>query len=119
MELIKLFQPLEENFIDPLYLSSDSVVGVVKEKIKYMYPSDNGVFIKKIIENGIFSSFSSYVYKDNFVFGIRKDFNGNKEFWYNFDNNTKLSITSSIKENEEKKEEKKRRKKRRRKKRRK
>ena len=93
---IKLFQPLDPVFFDPLYISSDTYIGVVKEKIKYMYPSDNGLFIKKIIENGIFSSYSSFVIKDEMIFGIRKDSSKNTEFWYRYDmQGTGLSISKN------------------------
>ena len=64
---LKLFQPLDDIFTDPMYVSSDTFIGVVKEKIKYMFPSDNGLFIKKILENGIFSSYSSFVIKDEML----------------------------------------------------
>ena len=93
---IKLFQPLDSVFMDPLYISSDTYIGVVKEKIKYMFPSDNGLFIKKIIENGIFSSYSSFVIKDDMIFGIRKDSSKNTEFWYRYDiQGTGLSISKN------------------------
>ena len=94
--LIKTFAPLDNIFCEPMYLSSDAYLGQIKAKIKYMFPADNGVFIKKVLENGIFSSFSSYVLKDDMVFGIRKDQEKNKEFWYHYDNNgTSLSISQS------------------------
>ena len=93
---IKLFQPLDTVFTDPLYISSDTYIGVVKEKIKYMFPSDNGLFIKKILENGIFSSYSSFVIKDDMIFGIRKDSSKNTEFWYRYDmQGTGLSISKN------------------------
>ena len=93
---IKLFQPLDTVFSDPLYISSDTYIGVVKEKIKYMFPSDNGLFIKKIIENGIFSSYSSFIIKDDIIFGIRKDTSKNTEFWYRYDmQGTGLSISKN------------------------
>ena len=93
---LKLFQPLNDVFSDPLYISSDTFIGVVKEKIKYMFPSDNGLFIKKILENGIFSSYSSFVVKDDMIFGIRKDQSLNTEFWYRYDNEgTALSISKN------------------------
>ena len=93
---IKLFQPLDTVFTDPLYISSDTYIGVVKEKIKYMFPSDNGLFIKKILENGIFSSYSSFVIKDEMIFGIRKDSSKNCEFWYRYDmQGTGLSISKN------------------------
>ncbi len=93
---IKLFQPLETVFIDPLYISSDTYIGVVKEKIKYMFPSDDGLFIKKVLENGIFSSYSSFVIKDDMIFGIRKDSSKNTEFWYRYDmQGTGLSISKN------------------------
>ena len=93
---LKLFQPLSDVFSDPMYISSDTFIGVVKEKIKYMFPSDNGLFIKKILENGIFSSYSSFVVKDDMIFGIRKDQTNNTEFWYRYDNEgTALSISKN------------------------
>ena len=93
---IKIFQPLDTVFTDPLYISSDTYIGVVKEKIKYMFPSDNGLFIKKILENGIFSSYSSFVIKDEMVFGIRKDTSKNTEFWHRYDiQGTSLSISKN------------------------
>ena len=93
---LKLFQPLNDVFSDPMYISSDTFIGVVKEKIKYMFPSDNGLFIKKILENGIFSSYSSFVLKDDMIFGIRKDQSKNTEFWYRYDfQGTALSISKN------------------------
>ena len=93
---IKLFQPLDTVFTDPLYISSDTYIGVVKEKIKYMFPSDNSLFIKKIIENGIYSSYSSFVLKDDIIFGIRKDASKNTEFWYRYDvQGTALSVSKN------------------------
>ena len=93
---LKLFQPLGDVFSDPMYVSSDTFIGVVKEKIKYMFPSDNGLFIKKILENGIFSSYSSFVVKDEMIFGIRKDQSKNTEFWYRYDTEgTALSISKN------------------------
>lgn len=59
-----------------LYEADDVHLAQVKEKVKYMFPSDDGVFIKKVIENGIFSSYSNYVLKDHLMFGIRHE-----EFW--------------------------------------
>jgi len=93
--LIKLFLPLEDYFGNPLYISSNTYIGEVKEKVKYMYPSDNGIFIKKVLENGIFSSYSSFVLKDDMIFGIRKDLNKNKEFWYHYNSGTSLSISQN------------------------
>ena len=93
---LKLFQPLNDTFSDPMYVSNDTFIGVVKEKIKYMFPSDNGLFIKKILENGIFSSYSSFVIKDDMIFGIRKDQSKNTEFWYRYDSQgTALSISKN------------------------
>ena len=93
---IKLFQPLDTVFTDPLYISSDTYIGVVKEKIKYMFPSDNGLFIKKIIENGIYSSYSSSILKDDMIFGIRKDSSKNTEFWFRYDvQGTSLSVSKN------------------------
>ena len=95
-QYLKLFQPLNDVFSDPMYISSDTFIGVVKEKIKYMFPSDNGLFIKKILENGIFSSYSSFVIKDDMIFGIRKDQSKNTEFWFRYDiEGTSLSIAKN------------------------
>jgi hypothetical protein len=55
-----------------LYDADDIYLGEVTERLKYMFPSDNGVFIKKVIENGIFKAYNSYVLKDNLIFGIKK-----------------------------------------------
>jgi hypothetical protein len=75
-----------------LYEADDTYVGEVREKFKYMFPTDNGIFIKKTIENGIFSSSSSYVVKDDAIFGIRTDKNGVPEFWMRFDDDVLLTI---------------------------
>jgi hypothetical protein len=79
---------IEQNI---LYDADDTCIGEVTEKIKYMFPSDNGVFIRKQISNGIFNSSSSYVRKDNLVFGIRKNNQGITEFWLRFENDVLLT----------------------------
>ena len=48
-----------------------------------MFPSDNGVFIKKLLENGIFNTTVSYVRKNDLVFGIKKNEENLNEFWLN------------------------------------
>jgi hypothetical protein len=78
--------------VHTLYDADDTCVGEVREKVKYMFATDNGVFIKKTIENGIFSCFSSYVLKDDNVFGIRLDKNGIPQFWMRFDDDVLLTV---------------------------
>jgi len=87
-----------------LYETDDIYLGEVTERIKYMFPSDNGVFIKKVIENGIFKSYNSYVLKDNLVFGIKKIKENIPEFWMRFDNDVVMTVNyigdyDSFKEN--------------------
>ena len=55
-----------------VYEADDLKVGETSERIKYMFPSDNGVFIKKLLENGIFNTTVSYIRKNDLVFGIKK-----------------------------------------------
>ena len=88
----KLFGELQSIFDGNMYIANDTCIREIKEKIKYMFPADNGIFIKKVIENGIFSSFSSFVYKDDLIFGIRKNDDESKEFWYHYPNNTCLTV---------------------------
>ena len=57
-----------------------------------MFPSDNGVFIKKLLENGIFNTTVSYVRKNDLVFGIKKNEENLNEFWLNFPDGLKLSV---------------------------
>ena len=75
-----------------LYEADDVKIGEIGEKVKYMFPSDDGVFIKKVLHNGIYKSPISYVRKDNVVFGIKTDNNLN-EFWLNFDDGVKVTVT--------------------------
>lgn len=89
---ISLAQPFDDGE-NVLYEADDICLGEVTEKVKYMFPSDNSVIIKKVIENGIFSSFSSYVLKDNLIFGIRKNHQDITEFWIRFDNDVNLSVS--------------------------
>jgi hypothetical protein len=56
-----------------------------------MFPSDNGVFIRKTLSNGIFTSNSSYIIKDNLIFGIRKNTNNITEFWLRFENDVTMT----------------------------
>ena len=53
----------EEKENVPVYEADDLKVGETNERIKYMFPSDNGVFVKKLLENGIFNTTISYVRK--------------------------------------------------------
>ena len=55
-----------------IYEEDDLKVGETSERIKYMFPSDNGEFIKKLLENGIFNTIVSYLRKNDLVFGIKK-----------------------------------------------
>ena len=75
-----------------LYYADDIKVGNIWEQTKYMFPSDDGVFIKKVLKNGIYSSPISYIRKDNLVFGIKKN-NEIKEFWLNFEDGLKLNVS--------------------------
>lgn len=77
-----------------LYDADDIYIGEVTERVKYMFPSDNGVFIKKVIENGIFKSYNSYVIKDNLVFGIKKNTENIPEFWMKFDNDVIMTVNN-------------------------
>jgi hypothetical protein len=77
---------------DLLYDANDIYLGEITERIKYMFPSDNGVFVKKIIENGIFKTFNSYVKKDNLIFGIKKNIEKVPEFWMKFDNDVTMTV---------------------------
>jgi len=77
-----------------LYDADDIYLGEVTERIKYMFPSDNGVFIKKVIETGIFKSYNSYVIKDNLVFGIKKNKENIPEFWMKFDNDVIMTVNN-------------------------
>ncbi len=93
-----------DNENDTLYDTNDIYLGEVTERIKYMFPSDNGVFIKKVIHNGIFKSYNSYVIKDNLVFGIKKNREHIAEFWIKFDNDVTMTVNNigkydSFKEN--------------------
>ena len=88
----KMFAELATVFDGNMYIANDTCIGHIKEKIKYMFPTDNGIFIKKVIENGRFSSFSSFVYKDDMIFGIRKNDDQSKEFWYHYPDDTSLNI---------------------------
>ena len=56
-----------------------------------MFPADDGVFIKKVLKNGIYNTPISYIRKDNLVFGIKEQ-NNIKEFWLNFEDGLKLNV---------------------------
>ena len=85
-------QTKEDNDSPPLYYADDIKVGEIGENVKYMFPSDDGIFIKKVLKNGIYYSPVSYIRKDNLVFGIKKE-NENNEFWLNFEDGLKLNVT--------------------------
>ena len=92
-EINELKQNLNKNSNDYFYDADDLHVGNIQEEIKYMFPSDNGVIIKKIIKTGIFKTSVSYIRKDNLTFGIKKNEDNFNEFWLDFNENTKLSVT--------------------------
>ena len=81
-----------ENSNPPLYFADDIKVGEIGENTKYMFPSDDGVFIKKVLKNGIYNSPISYIRKDNLVFGIKIENNFN-EFWLNFVDDLRLNVS--------------------------
>ena len=81
-----------KNTNQPLYYADDIKVGNIWEQTKYMFPSDDGVFIKKVLKNGIYSCPISYIRKDNLVFGIKKE-NEIKQFWLNFEDGLKLNVS--------------------------
>ena len=81
----------EENDSPPLYYADDIKVGEIGENVKYMFPSDDGIFIKKVLKNGIYYSPISYIRKDNLVFGIKKE-NEINDFWLNFEDGLKLNV---------------------------
>ena len=76
----------------PLYFADDIKVGEIGEKTKYMFPSDDGIFVKKLLKNGIYYSPVSYIRKDNLVFGIKME-NKYNEFWLNFEDGLKLNVS--------------------------
>ena len=76
----------------PLYYADDIKIGVVGENTKYMFPSDDGIFIKKVLKNGIYNSPISYIRKDDLVFGIKVE-NKYNEFWLNFKDGLRLNIS--------------------------
>jgi len=83
--LKKNLDPKEEEKENlPVYEADDLKVGETNERIKYMFPSDNGVFVKKLLENGIFNTTVSYIRKNDLVFGIKKNDENLNEFWLNF-----------------------------------
>jgi len=88
---------------DILYRGNDTKIGIVNERIKYMFPSDNGIFINKFLNYGVFNSFTSYVIKDNLLFGIRNNESDSvSEFWLKFDNDVYLTMNYSGDYNESK-----------------
>ena len=82
----------ENNNNQPLYYADDIKVGVIGENTKYMFPSDDGVFIKKVLKNGIYNLPVSYIRKDDLVFGIKLE-NNYKEFWLNFKDDLRLNVS--------------------------
>jgi len=85
-------KPVEEYKHDLLYEADDTNVGELIDKTKYMFPSDNGVIIKKYIKNGIYFSFTNYIIKDNLMFGIRDNSNNCKELWIRFENEVNMIV---------------------------
>ena len=75
-----------------LYDADDIKVGNVNERLKYMFPSDNGVIVKKVVETGIFSTAVSYIRKDDIIFGIKQSDDSTNEFWLNFDDALKMTV---------------------------
>ena len=75
-----------------LYEGDDIKIGEVNERIKYMFPCDNGILVKKVIECGIFSTAISYIRKDDLVFGIKQSDDSSNEFWLNFSPELKMSV---------------------------
>ena len=76
-----------------LYRGDDTKIGIISETVKYMFPSDNGIFINKYLRYGVFNSFTSYCIKDNLRLGIRNNQNDNMtEFWLKFDNDLYLTM---------------------------
>lgn len=86
---IELKEDLPET--NTLYLADDNKVGELVEKIKYMFPNDNGIMIRKVLLQGNYKVHHNYVIKDNLVFGINKNTQGFNEIWINFDNNVKMN----------------------------
>jgi hypothetical protein len=86
----------KEDILDPnlvLYEADDANVRELKEKVKYMFPSDGGIMIRKYIKNGIYYSFTNYVKKDNLTFGIREVQDEKiKEFWLRFENEVTMLV---------------------------
>ena len=82
----------ENNNNQPLYYADDIKVGVIGENTKYMFPSDDGVFVKKVLKNGIYNLPVSYIRKDDLVFGIKLE-NNFKEFWLNFKDDLRLNVS--------------------------
>ena len=66
----KITKIVDEYKHDLLYEADDLNVGEIIDKTKYMFPSDNGVIIKKYIKNGIYYSTTNYTLKDNLIFSL-------------------------------------------------
>ena len=82
----------EDTNNQPLYFADDIKVGEIGENTKYMFPSDDGIFIKKVLKNGIYYLPINYIRKDDLVFGIKLQ-NNFKEFWLNFKDDLRLNVS--------------------------
>ena len=77
---------------NPLYEADDINVGEVSERLKYMFPCDNGIIVKKNITTGIFTTTVSYIRKDDLIFGIKQTNDEQNEFWLNFSPELKMNV---------------------------
>lgn len=73
----------------------DSCVGVVEEREKVLYPSDNSVIrvAKRKIAGENVPSIK--VFKDNYIFGLKQSLSKEElrgEFWLQFENGTRLNV---------------------------
>ena len=85
-------QTQHEDNDNPLYEADDINVGEVSERLKYMFPCDNGVIVKKNITTGIFTTTVSYIRKDDLIFGIKQTNEEQNEFWLNFSPELKMNV---------------------------
>jgi len=90
-ELLKEQGDLIKLRTSTLYDADDLSTGEISERIKFMFPSDNGVIVKKVIQNGVYTSNSNYILKNNLIFGIREH-RKQAEFWTRFENDVLLTV---------------------------
>ena len=69
----------------------DNKAGLIEEREKFLYPSDDSVIRVCEHKTGGDNLASIQVLKDNYIFGLRED-NGKPEFWLQFENGTKLKV---------------------------